>query len=72
MIKHKIFINQRVVVYRILSLCPEEMISYSGVQGIIKGFRKIRGKQIVPLVELNNSTRIWILPSEIDKFESDF
>jgi hypothetical protein len=71
-IKHKIFINQRVVVYRIHSLCPEEMISYSGVQGIIKGFRKIRGKQIVPLVELNNSTRIWILPSEIDKFESDF
>nr|YP_009313533.1 hypothetical protein P8459_pgp082 [Galaxaura rugosa]SCW21787.1 petP [Galaxaura rugosa] len=63
---HNKFINTIVAIYQKEFLCPYEIIYNSNTKCIVKGFRYINNiAYYVPLVEFNDTTRMWVLYKEL-------
>lgn len=57
-------LNQKVIISQNTKFCPYTIMNQSGKQATIKGFKKISTEKILPIVEFNDKTRIWILHEE--------
>jgi len=64
MIPDHLYLNQKVIIYQSNKSCPNEIINHTGDEAIIKGFKKIGKRKIMPIVEFNDRTRMWILYKE--------
>ena len=67
---NNIYIGQSISLAIINKLSPEKVILSLCQQNVIKGLRYYTNNTILPIIELNDQTRIWILPNEIDKIHS--
>jgi hypothetical protein len=67
---NNLYIGQSISLSVINKLSPEKVILSLCQQSVIKGLRYYTNNTILPIIELNDHTRIWILPKEIDKIHS--
>ena len=67
---NNLYIGQSISLAIINKLSPEKVILSLCQQNVIKGLRYYTNNTILPIIELNDQTRIWILPNEIDKIHS--
>jgi hypothetical protein len=67
---NNLYIGQSISLSVINKLSPEKVILSLCQQSVIKGLRYYTNNTILPIIELNDQTRIWILPKEIDKIHS--
>lgn len=67
---NNLYIGQSISLAIINKLSPEKVILSLCQQNVIKGLRYYTNNTILPIIELNDQTRIWILPHEIDKIHS--
>ena len=67
---NNLYIGQSISLAIINKLSPEKVILRLCQQNVIKGLRYYTNNTILPIIELNDQTRIWILPNEIDKIHS--
>nr|YP_010204123.1 cytochrome b6-f complex subunit [Ahnfeltia fastigiata]UAT97692.1 cytochrome b6-f complex subunit [Ahnfeltia fastigiata]UAT97896.1 cytochrome b6-f complex subunit [Ahnfeltia fastigiata] len=61
-----LIIGKSVKVKEINCNAPIKIIYYLGKRGKIKGKKIIPGICVVPIVEFEDYTRVWILPEELD------
>ena len=64
MIPDTLSLNQKIIIYQSSNLCPYEIINHTGEEAIVKGFKKINKTNIMPIVEFNDKTRMWVLQQE--------
>ena len=67
---NNLYIGQSISLAIINKLSPEKVILSLCQQNVIKALRYYTNNTILPIIELNDQTRIWILPNEIDKIHS--
>jgi hypothetical protein len=67
---NNLYIGQSISLSIINKLSPEKIILSLCQQSKIKGLRYYTNNTILPIIELDDQTRIWILPKEIKKIHS--
>jgi hypothetical protein len=67
---NNLYIGQSISLSIINKLSPEKIILSLCQQSKIKGLRYYTNNTNLPIIELDDQTRIWILPKEIKKIHS--
>nr|WDA99176.1 hypothetical protein GRSY_171 [Gronococcus sybilensis] len=60
------YIGQPVRLIKITCTTPTIIPQHFGFLGIVKGFRLINNNFIVPIIEFDAQTRIWLFEDEIE------
>jgi hypothetical protein len=63
--ENNLCIGQIISLSMINKFSPEKVILSLCKQSTVKGLRYYTNSTILPIIELNDQTRIWILPKEI-------